>query len=121
MSAPQPHATILSSVEGDPVRRRDPYTVQIGERTIRMFHGNTVLIGTEGDEDGPTSVSVALLLPACQCGCNMTGRGIEYVPSPDDARNLAAQLIEAADAVEAHAKASADALIDRVRNGSADR
>jgi len=121
MSRRNPRATILSVVDGDPVIRRDTYDVKVGDRSVRMFHGDSVLVGTEGDGDGPTAVSLAVLLPACTCGCNASGRGIEFIPTPEHARMLATQLIEAADEVEAYAKTSADTLIDRVRNGSADR
>lgn len=121
MSRRNPRATILSVVDGDPVIRRDTYDVKVGDRSVRMFHGDSVLVGTEGDGNGPTAVSLAVLLPACTCGCNASGRGIEFIPTPEHARMLAAQLIEAADAVEAHAKVTAADFLGRVLGGSADR
>lgn len=112
-------AKILTTTVGDPVARRDTYDVTIDGRVVRMFHGDMMLVGTEGgSESQPTAVSVALAFPTCGCGCNKNGRGIEVVIVPEHARLMAKQLLEAADEVDAAAKQCTDALIARLRGGA---
>lgn len=116
MMADQPlNATVISTTEGDPVEYRPPYLVGIAGTPYRIHHAVSVMVGTANDD---TSVSLALLLPVCECGCGKPGMGLEFWPTTDDSRQLAAQLIEAADQVDALAKKSADQLLDRIAKGA---
>ncbi|MET4895763.1 hypothetical protein RN629_01155 [Sphingomonadaceae bacterium jetA1] len=113
--ADQPiNATVLSTTEGDPVAYRPPYLVSIPGGTYRIHHAVSVMIGTAMDD---TAVTIALLLPACECGCGKPAMGMEFLPTTDDARQFASQLLEAADQVDTLAKQSADQLLARIAKG----
>lgn len=116
-SNPKPHAVISTTI-GDPVEHRQPYTLNLDEHgAVRVYHGNSVMIGTERDLDGrPTAVSIAVAMFGCACGCGFPGRALEFVPTPEHARLLASQLLDAAGKVEAAAKVSADAVLARARD-----
>ena len=115
-SNPRPHA-VTSTTIGDPVEHRQPYTLNLDEHgAVRVYQGNSVMIGTDSDADGrPTAVSIAVAMFGCTCGCGFPGRALEFVPTPEHARLLASQLLEAASDVEAAAKISADVLLVRAR------
>ncbi len=113
-----PRRTILQSVtDGDPIPHRCTYSADLGETGIVRVHcADLVLIGHEAREGRPVSVSIIVGQQGCACGCKMPGRVFEHMPTPDEARAFAHQLVEAADAVDAQATTDAAALLDRVRS-----
>lgn len=107
-----PSVNILSVTESDPTMFRAAYTADLGETgKVRIHCADLVLVGSTGSDDGPENVSIVVGQQSCGCGCPAIGRAFEYVPTTEQARNLAVQLIAAADEVDALAKERAKAAL----------
>lgn len=111
----------LTSVESDPVDFRPTYRAHLGPVGMTAIHcASFALAGLRLDDGKPQSIMMLLGRPGCDCGqCDMPGRAFEYRPTPEHARMLAADLVRAADELEAAAKRSASTLLDQLRPGSA--
>lgn len=119
MSGRQPLVRIVSDTRADPQAMRDPYNVAVGPcGDVRVYCANMTLFGTRGSIDGAERVSIVVGQSQCNCGCNRPGRAFEYMPTTDEARELAKRLLEAADDVDRLAKERAAAFIDRVRKAA---
>lgn len=108
-----PVARILSTTEHEPVDRRAAYDACVDGKQVRFHQADMVLNGTEETEGRPEAVTIAIV-QSCPCGRCDRARGLEFVMMPQYARTLAAQLLQSAEAVEAAAKAAADAVLRKV-------
>ena len=100
---------VLSMVEGDPVPKIPPYLMETAGENYCVFQAEGIAVGTDMNEDRPVGLTVLLYVRGRdRLG---VGRCVEYKPSAEHARDLAAQLIAFADEVEAAAKDQADAAL----------
>jgi hypothetical protein len=102
---------LLSALTADRQEMMLPFEVHL-PATGRMVvhHGSIAFVGVIETDTGPR-ISLLAGMAGCNCGCGAAGRGIHYTPSPENARTLAAQLIEQAEELEARALADATAAI----------
>lgn len=100
---------VLSMIEGDPVAKRPPYLMALGDENFCVFQAEGIAVGTDMERDRPVALTVLPYLRGRDA--NGVGRCAEYRPTVEHARELAQQMLSFADEVEAAAKAQTDAAL----------
>lgn len=96
---------IVETIQADPVAVRTPYLSELGGEHFCVFQAEAIAVGTDMQHDRPAGLTVLLYVRGRDR--NGIGRSVEFRPSVDHARSLAAQLMTFADEVEATAREQA--------------
>lgn len=104
-------ATLLTSILADPQSLFKPFRLDVPNvGPLNVIHGGIVMASTIGS-GGNERIGIITAQEGCGCGCGVPGRAILYTPEPQHARDIAKQLLEFADQIEAAATAQATDLL----------
>lgn len=78
---------------------------------VLFHHAMACNIAEISVNHGADRIVLMLATRGCTCGCGSRGRGLLLTPGAEEARIIAAQLIDLADRHEAEAKAAATAAL----------
>lgn len=106
-------ATLLTSVTADPQSMFKPFLLNVPNvGPLKVIHGGIVMASTIG-RAGKERIGIITAQEGCDCGCGVPGRAILFTPEPQHARDIARQLLEFADQIEAAAKEQATDLLNK--------
>lgn len=98
---------------------RAPYIADVNGSPVRIHPSGFIFVGTLHHGNTPVSLSLTIGANGCRCGCSQKGLAFEFVPTPDEARRLAGQLIAMAGDVDKAALTAATDLLARAAHGGA--
>jgi len=106
--------TMERSIVSDPQEALPSTIADFGTHgSVLLQQAHFAIIGVREDNAGGKRIILAAGRNGCTCGCGALGQAYASTPSPDEARQLAAQLVAYASELEADAAKHAADLIGR--------